>query len=142
MNKVQNDFYDIWIDPRILNGEEYYGGGLLRTAHDWINAHKIWTHAEKLILAAKSDEDLIDGMVTLNRAIAHRLSRLNSTYKLRHVKYPGKPKGFLDQLEFFGMVKPAMVKQIASIRNSVTVHSPFVKIVLKWGNTEGMSRRI
>jgi hypothetical protein len=24
----------------------------------------------------------------------------------------------------------------------VTVHSPFVKIVLKWGNTEGMSRRI
>jgi DNA helicase-2/ATP-dependent DNA helicase PcrA len=35
-----------------------------------------------------------------------------------------------------------MNPDLVAIRIGVTVHSPFVKIVLKWGNTEGMSRRI
>jgi hypothetical protein len=119
MDSDPNNQLDIWIDPQLIKGKDYYGGGLLRTAHDWMNAHTIWSRSERLIINSNDDEDLIDGMVTLNRSIAHRLSRLNATYKFRNIKHPKKPKGLLEQLEFFGLIKPVMLIQIAAIRNSI-----------------------
>lgn len=82
-------------------------------------AYEIWAHAEDVLLHQQSDFSLGDSVANLKRAINHRLKLLNAIYTFSKIPVQNKPKGLLEQLGYFEIVRPTMLKTLISIRNAL-----------------------
>lgn len=82
-------------------------------------AYEIWEHARALIENNESEFHLSDGIANLKRSLNQRLQLIEGVYNLKSVKFEGKPKGYLELLEFFGIVRPFLMKQLLDIRNDI-----------------------
>ncbi len=60
-----------------------------------------------------------DAIVTLKRAINHRLKLIEKCYNLKKIDFPDKPKGYLELLESLGIVRPLLLKELMQIRNEI-----------------------
>ena len=74
---------------------------------------KIKNRAEDLLLRAehhlsfdKSKDSRADCLVTLKRAVNHRLKAIENIYEFKNISLPNKPKGYLELLEVVGIVRP------------------------------------
>ncbi|MDM5336150.1 hypothetical protein QUF84_02720 [Fictibacillus enclensis] len=109
----------IWIDKNILEWDTSSGGGDILSKQDKDRAYDIWKHAAVLIDTAQNSFNLADGIANLKRSLNQRLKLIEEIYQLKTINFPNKPKGYLELLEVFGIVRPYIMKQLLEIRNDI-----------------------
>jgi len=55
----------------------------------------------------------------LKRALNHRLKLIEEIYSFKFVEINNRPKGYLEILEVFGVVRPFLMKRLLTIRNGI-----------------------
>ncbi|MGE7949554.1 hypothetical protein [Lysinibacillus sp. NPDC093688] len=118
-----------WISKDVLNFD-YKVESTQVTSIDRLNrAYEIWEHSRELIERNQSDFHLSDGIANLKRSLNQRLQLIEDLYHLKSIKLEDKPKGYLELLEFLGVVRPFLMKQLLAIRNDIEhrdVQPPFL----------------
>jgi hypothetical protein len=111
----------VWIDPSWLSWEplsyEAWGGpdpGAATTRP--YEAHQ---HACNRLAREPNEFDRVDAISTLRRIVGRRVNEIKKTYHLRELSTGPKPKGDLELLEYFGIIRPFMLKRLVDIRNIV-----------------------
>ena len=81
-------------------------------------AHEIWRHAISLISAECSEFSRGDAISNLKRAINHRLQALSNAYSFDALPFSNR-RQTLEKLQFYGLVRPALIKELFEIRNAI-----------------------
>lgn len=84
--------------------------------------HEIHSHAEKRIFLAESDQDLVDAVCALKRAVFVRVKDLRSIYELKTLPITGFPKEHFAQLRELQMIKPKLLETLIEIRRVLEHH--------------------
>lgn len=108
----------VWISAELLDWD-YNPTSSGSTKIDWYRPYDIWSHAEELLNKPTTNLYLVDAITTLKRAVNQRLSQLNEIYCFDQIPVTEKPKRLLEQLAFWELVRPSMLKQLIDIRNAV-----------------------
>jgi len=112
----------IWISKEILHWDIFPREGRYTNYESYIRSYKIWEHSQELIINSKNNFDLTDGISNLKRSINQRLRLIEDIYNFKSIEFPDKPKGYLELLECFGLVRPFILKNLISIRNDIEHH--------------------
>jgi len=88
----------------------------------YIRAYEILEHSQNLIMHPKSSFDLADGITNLKRSVDQRLRLIEKIYNLKRIDFPNRPKGYLELLESYGIVRPYILKNLLTIRNNIEHH--------------------
>lgn len=116
--KTNSDYKSrVWLKKDIFKWKSYSSGESILDKQDLERGYQIWEHASKLILEGESDFQLSDGILNLKRSMNHRLQLIEKHYKFKNLEK--LPKGYLEKLEFLGIVRPFFMKQLLSIRNDI-----------------------
>jgi len=89
------------------------------TDSSWLRAYEIWEHARQLIYSPVNEFSLADGITNLKRSMNSRLQLIEEIYMFKKVGYPNQPKGYLEKLETYGLVRPFIMKELLKIRNDI-----------------------
>ncbi|MEQ6342920.1 MAG: hypothetical protein M3A44_15075 [Gammaproteobacteria bacterium] len=81
-------------------------------------AHDIWRHASSLISPGSSEFSLADAITGLKRAVNHRLKALSNAYSFDALPFLNQKKT-LEKFQFYGIIRPALLKELFEIRNSI-----------------------
>lgn len=81
-------------------------------------AHEIWRYANLLISPESSEFVLSDVIANLKRAVNHRLQALSRSYCFDTLPFSSQ-KRVLEKLQFYGIIRPAMLKELFAVRNSI-----------------------
>jgi hypothetical protein len=88
--------------------------------HDTVvRAYEIWDHARACIEEDPSDFDRIDCIAALRRAINHRLKTLTAAYCFDSLPSLRPGKQALEKLQDYGLVRPALIRDLLAARNAV-----------------------
>jgi hypothetical protein len=109
---------EIWLTPELLQWSTFASGLLPNDSTPWARTYELLGHAEKRLKEARTDDDRADVVSILRRVLNHRLEKFKSIY-LKKIILPTKPKGTIEQLEFFGIAKRGMVHKLLNIRNQI-----------------------
>ena len=110
----------VWIDPSWLSWEAMMdAGGGYDPSDITARPYEIHQHACDRLAGNPTEFDRIDAITTLNRVVRRRVKELNEKYHLRELPTGAKPKYNLELLEYFGIIRPLMVKRLIDIRNLV-----------------------
>jgi hypothetical protein len=112
----------LWIDQEILDRHLVGSYSMFTSKEPMLRAYEIHSHAEELLRRARSQLDRVDAVTTLKRAVDQRLRRIDELYDLRSIPIRDKPQKLLDILEYFGVARPLMVRELLAIRNAVEHH--------------------
>lgn len=82
-------------------------------------SYELWNRADKLIQKNETSFDLADGISNLKRSLNHRLKTIESIYNFKYIDFKNKPRGYLELLESYGLVKPYLIKMVMEIRNDI-----------------------
>jgi hypothetical protein len=109
-----------WVSSQVLDWE------ILREDSEgligWKRAYKHWDHAEQILSKPENEINelyLVDVITTLKRAINHRVQHLNESYGFKKIPVEDISRHLFEQLSYFGIVKPRMLKNLVDIRNAV-----------------------
>ncbi|MFQ3789541.1 hypothetical protein [Halomonas sp. A29] len=83
----------------------------------WKKPYSYLQHAERLLSHCCDEHYRIDCILNLNRAIDHRVKLLAALYRFKKIPVPEKPEKILDMLGYFGVARPAMLRELSSVRN-------------------------
>ncbi|MFJ7913908.1 MULTISPECIES: hypothetical protein [unclassified Lysinibacillus] len=108
-----------WISNEILNWESYSESSTVLEKEKGERAFRIWEHAKNLIENNETEFHLADGITNLKRALNHRLKLIEEIYGFKFVEINNKPKGYMEILEIFGVVRPFLMKRLLTIRNGI-----------------------
>ena len=108
-----------WISNDVFNLEYETDSSTVLNIVDLKRAYEVWGHARSLIENNESGFHLSDGIANLKRALNQRLQLIEKIYNFKNIDLEGKPKGYLELLEFFGIVRPFLMKQLLTIRNDI-----------------------
>ncbi|MED4552786.1 MULTISPECIES: hypothetical protein [Lysinibacillus] len=108
-----------WISKEILNWESYSDSSTVLEKEKGERAFQIWGHAKNLIVNNESEFHLADGITNLKRALNHRLKLIEEIYGFKFVEINNKPKGYMEILEIFVVVRPFLMKRLLTIRNGI-----------------------
>ncbi|MFT9817511.1 MULTISPECIES: hypothetical protein [unclassified Lysinibacillus] len=108
-----------WISNEILNWESYSDSSVVLEKEKGERAYEIWEHAKSQIENNESEFHLADGITNLKRALNHRLKLIEEIYGFKFIKINNKPKGYMEILEVFGVVRPFLMKRLLTIRNGI-----------------------
>lgn len=108
-----------WISNEILNWESYSNSSTVLEKEKGERAYEIWEHAKSQIENNESEFHLADGITNLKRALNHRLKLIEEIYSFKFVEINNRPKGYLEILEVFGVVRPFLMKRLLTIRNGI-----------------------
>lgn len=109
----------IWLSYDIFSS---YGGVAISKVTDknlWMRSYEIWDHANDLIEASEEEFFLSDGITNLKRSLNHRLQLIEKMYQFKKIDFENKPKGYLELLETYGLVRPYIMKELLKIRNGI-----------------------
>lgn len=109
----------IWISPEILGWIPVHESHTCYSEDKKKRAYEIWSHAEHILSKTTNEFERVDAITTLKRSINHRLRNISLLYKFDKLKLPNTPRHLLQQLEFFGLVRPMMLRKLMDIRNAV-----------------------
>ncbi|MGJ3194714.1 hypothetical protein [Peribacillus frigoritolerans] len=109
----------IWIDNSIINWRCMSLGGTIIEEQKWRRAYIIWERAKVLIEKSGSEFDIGDGIANLKRSLNNRLKLIEEIYSFKLIGIDNKPKGYLEILEVFGIVRPLIMKKLLFIRNDI-----------------------
>ena len=109
----------IWISDEVFTWYVQSEGGSLTSYNDLMRAYELWNHARS-ILESKNDElHRVDAISTLKRCLNQRLKFIEYVYSLKQLASKSSPKGYLEYLETFKLVRPLMLKKLMTIRNDI-----------------------
>lgn len=109
----------ICLSNDIFNWNSYCTGGTRLEENLWKRSYEIWNRACYLIESNESEFDLIDGIANLKRSLNHREKLIEENYHFKNISFSNKPKGYLELLESFGIVRPFIMKNLLQIRNDI-----------------------
>jgi hypothetical protein len=81
--------------------------------------YDIHQHACDRLEGEPSRDDRGDTIIALRRVVGRRVKELTEIYELRKLPTGVKPKYDLELLEYFGIIRPFMLKRLIDLRNSV-----------------------
>jgi len=99
----------MWLSPEFLHWHTFVQDRLNNAGADWERAYKIWAHAEEILEQHDDELDLVDAVTTLKRAMNHRLQFLKDTYSFKTIPVKSKPQRTIEQLAFWGIVRPTVI---------------------------------
>lgn len=110
----------IWLKEDVFDWEGYLEGGSVNNDPLIDRPYKIWEHSKNLFkIKGENEFHRADGILNLKRSINHRLQYIEQIYQFKTFKFDNKPKGTLELLETFGLVRPYIMKQLFEIRNDI-----------------------
>jgi hypothetical protein len=109
----------IWISATVLDWEFSVLSDRICSDGEWKKAYSDWSHAERTLSTASTEFHLIDVVTSLNRALTHRVKTLADLYSFKRIPIREKPDKVLDQLEYFGIIRPLMLNRLIGVRNTV-----------------------
>lgn len=109
----------IWINSEILDLSPIPLRSTILSTDEWKRPYQLVEHAEKILSSPTTEFHRVDVITTLRRAIGHRVRQIDKAYSLRQIPLKNKPTDFLELLEFLGIIRPKMLRQIIEIRNVV-----------------------
>jgi hypothetical protein len=108
----------VWIDPSIFSSEPW--GDKEPVSNDGIaRLYEVHQHACDRLANNPDGFDRVDAIMALRRAVGRRVKELKEIYQLRELPTGVKPKGDLELLEYFGIIRPFMLRRLIDIRNFV-----------------------
>ncbi len=108
----------VWIDPSVFSSEPW--GEKEPISNDGITRlYATHQHACDRLANNPDRFDRVDAIMALRRVVARRVKELKEIYQLRELPTGVKPKGDLELLEHFGIVRPFMLRRLIDIRNFV-----------------------
>ena len=108
-----------WIDPSWLLWEEYVEGATDFSNDAANRPYEIHQHACDRLANNPNEFDRVDAIMSLRRAVSRRVQMLKDIYQLDELPIDPKPKGDLELLSHFGIVRPFMLRRLIDIRNIV-----------------------
>lgn len=112
----------LWISDNFLDQQlfcEVYSG----YDDNIINrAYEIWNHAKNLIEQNDDTYSMSDAIWNLRRCLDQRTRTIEKNYNLKQIPLLQKPKGYYELLEYYGVARPFIVKNLFSIRNDIDHH--------------------
>lgn len=108
----------IWLPNSVINWDAKSQWGTTFES-EWNRAYSIWEHASGLVEGASNDFNLADGITNLKRALNQRLKLIEEIYYFKNIEIPNKPKGYLELLGRYGIVRPYLMKMLLNIRNDI-----------------------
>jgi hypothetical protein len=112
----------MYICGEILDWSYYYdnASGLSYEEEQLLvgRAHEIWRHASSLISADCSEFSVADAITGLKRAVNHRLKALTRVYCFDALPFHSQKKT-LEKFQFYGIIRPAMLKDLFEVRNLI-----------------------
>jgi hypothetical protein len=109
----------IWISATVLDWEFSILSDHFCPDGEWKKAYSYWSHAERTLSTASTEFHLIDVVTSLNRALKHRLKTLADLYSFKRIPIGDNPDKVLEQLEYFGIIRPLMLSLLIGVRNTV-----------------------
>lgn len=109
----------VWISKEVFDWSIGPASGSYVDYDSYIRAYEIWEHSHNLIMYPDSSFDLADGIANLKRSINQRLHLIEKVYKLKSISFPDRPKGYLELLESYGVVRPFILKSLLIVRNDI-----------------------
>lgn len=109
----------IWVAPSIIGEPPMVVGYIQTDPKRWRRAHEIWLHAKELMDISQDASYRVDVITTIKRAVNQRLSELNGIYKFEKMPVHAKSNRLLDHLEFFGIIRPSLLRRLIDIRNAI-----------------------
>jgi len=109
----------MWLSPEFLDWYAHVQERLNNDDAGWERAYKIWAHAEQVLEQYNDEFHLVDAVTTLKRVMSHRLQLLKNTYDFGTIPVTGKPQRTIEQLAFWGILRPTMLVRLMDIRNAV-----------------------
>lgn len=109
----------IWINQEVLDWKVLNEGGSIVGKHMWLRSYEIWEHAKLLIESSGNEFILSDGILNLKRSLNHRLKKIEELYSLKKLDFPNRPKGYLELLEYYGLVRPYLMRLLLEVRNNI-----------------------
>ncbi len=115
---------DIWISQSFLEWPMSMDGSRAASEDDaelskLMRAWEFWQHAEKLLKSSPDNHQRADAVAALKRAIHQREESLDEIYQFNRIPLKQKPKGREQQLAYFGIIRPFMLRRIVDIRNAI-----------------------
>jgi hypothetical protein len=87
---------------------------------DYVNkAHDVWRHAQSRLAGEPTALDRVDCIGALKRAIDIRLKAIRATYNFDILPSLRAKKQTLEKLQDYGIVRPAILKELIDVRNSL-----------------------
>ena len=109
----------IWLDHSVFDWYVECHGGSITSYSDLIRAYELWDHAKSLINTNENEFQRSDAISNLKKCLNQRLKFIEYVYSLKKVATKDSPKGYLEYLETFDIVRPLMLKNLMSIRNDI-----------------------
>ncbi|WP_256761273.1 hypothetical protein [Cohnella sp. WQ 127256] len=109
----------IWLPKEVFEWNQSSAGGAVISSNSINRAYIIWEHSRVLIEEATNDLQLSDGILNLKRSLNQRLKLIEDTYSFKKIDILNKPKGYLELLERYGIVRPYLMKNLLTIRNDI-----------------------
>ncbi|HEV2175393.1 MAG TPA: hypothetical protein VGR71_17590 [Nitrospira sp.] len=109
----------VWIDPSWLSWGSIWETKEPISNDDTARLYEIHQHACDRLAGDPNEFDRVDSIMALRRVVGRRVKALKEIYKLRELPTGTKPRHDLELLEYFGIIRPFMLKRLIDIRNIV-----------------------
>ncbi|WP_444920676.1 hypothetical protein ACJJID_18155 [Microbulbifer sp. CnH-101-G] len=109
----------IWVDKLVLDWCVRSQSSSETSHKDRMRAYELWNHAESILNSNNDELHRVDAISTLKRCLNQRLKFIEYVYGFREISLDSSPKGYLELLETFNLVRPLMLKKLMTIRNDI-----------------------
>ncbi|MET1171347.1 hypothetical protein [Paenibacillus amylolyticus] len=109
----------IWIPREVLTWDMEVDSSTVFDDNESLRSYEIWEHSKNLISSHTSEFQLVDSIANLKRSLNQRLQLIEKRYNLKSINYRNKPKGYLELLEQYNVVRPFLMRILLSIRNEI-----------------------
>lgn len=127
---MEHSVRPVWIDPSWLSWKSFaeesssWGSVAEESTGDdpsdtTAKLYEIHQHACDRLSSDPNEFDRVDAIITLRRVVAQRVKALKEKYRLRELPTGQKPRGDLELLSYFGIIRPFMLRRLVDIRNIV-----------------------
>jgi hypothetical protein len=116
---VEDTATSVWIDPSWLSWNRHAQGSVHQPEDTAFKLYEMHQHACDRLEGNPSEFARVDAITTLRRTVGQRVKALKDIYQLRSLPTGTKPKYDLELLEYFGIIRPFMLKRLIDIRNMV-----------------------
>ena len=110
---------NFWIDKEFLTWKSIVNDSIPQLIDQRRRPYEHWHHANNLLQKHCTEFNLIDVLTTLWRSVNLRLKQLNDIYRFKKIPVTNKPSGLLELMEYFGIIRPLMLKKLKYIRNAI-----------------------
>lgn len=110
---------NLYIDPEFLYWYCDQESGVGFDADYRFRSHEIWRHARDKVHGVHSDLDKIDCLSSLKRSVNHRIKAIYKGHSIDGLPSQHGRKKSLEKLQEYGIVRPAILKDMFTIRNEI-----------------------